>query len=279
MIDNCTLKLLTGGFFQADPKWSMEVNRKDHCYKVYLPVSGQSTITIDGQQVCLEPNAVYFLSGWHIEKQICEHSMGIYWLHFIPESLSLKFLLDQCPPFYKFALPEIAWAEPILKKCPHFFQPYHESEKLAQRLQATISPDQFLQLQSLLLCLICQVLSNLDVEALKSKTLAIPKLQKGIDFMDQHFLENPSLEEVAQRVHMAPNYFHRLFSYTFGLTPFDYVLTHKLNRAKEMLNFSAKSIKQISADCGFNNEFHFSRIFKKQMGLSPRNYRQRIPMA
>lgn len=87
------------------------------------------------------------------------------------------------------------------------------------------------------------------------------------------YLENPSLATIAGRVGLAPNYFHRRFRALFGMTPFDFMLAQRLNRARRLLASSDLSIKEVAAAAGYDEPPYFARVFARQMGVAPSAYR------
>ena len=97
----------------------------------------------------------------------------------------------------------------------------------------------------------------------------------SIKYMDAHYKDNPSLEVVAGKSHLAPNYFHSLFSATFDVTLFAYMLKRRMYTARQLLSNTTMTVKEVAANVGYDNEFYFSRVFKKQFGVSPSRSRQR----
>jgi AraC-like DNA-binding protein len=72
------------------------------------------------------------------------------------------------------------------------------------------------------------------------------------------------------------SYFRKMFKKYTGMPPHQYHLELKLLRAKEMLLFSDKIIKEISYDMGFQSIYYFSRVFKEKMGVSPSDIRRSV---
>ncbi len=81
---------------------------------------------------------------------------------------------------------------------------------------------------------------------------------------------------MADSLHMSTGYLHTLYRDTFGITCMDDVIQMRLALAKDFLQHSSISIQTISQNCGYKNVEHFSRQFKKHIGLSPREYRKRF---
>ncbi|MCK7607551.1 response regulator transcription factor [Geobacillus stearothermophilus] len=102
------------------------------------------------------------------------------------------------------------------------------------------------------------------------------KLGKAKDYIDRHYAEPLTLEEVAEQAGMSPYYFSKLFKEQFGITFIDYVTNVRIERAKEALAETDQSLKEICFSVGYNDPNYFSRVFKKQTGLSPSEYRKKV---
>lgn len=79
------------------------------------------------------------------------------------------------------------------------------------------------------------------------------------------------LSEVAQ---MSPSHFSRVFKSQTGFSPYDYVLTARLNRAKELLQKTNMTVSQIAEATGFNSEANFVYFFTGNAGISPGKFRK-----
>ncbi|AMQ21784.1 AraC family transcriptional regulator [Anoxybacillus geothermalis] len=102
------------------------------------------------------------------------------------------------------------------------------------------------------------------------------KIGKAKDYIDRHYAEPLTLEEVAEHVGMSPHYFSKLFKEQFGITFIDYVTNVRIERAKEALVRTDCSLKEICFSVGYNDPNYFSRVFKKQTGWSPSEYRKKL---
>lgn len=93
-----------------------------------------------------------------------------------------------------------------------------------------------------------------------------------------YLLENHAahitLEYLARRYSMNKYYFLKLFKRHTGLTPNEYLIVTRLNRAKELLRTTDCSIAQISTEVGIENPSHFINLFRQREGLTPGQFRQ-----
>ena len=72
---------------------------------------------------------------------------------------------------------------------------------------------------------------------------------------------------------MSYAHFRRLFKQQTGLSPYQYHLQLRINRARELLHGTTLSVKQVAARLNFENPYHFSKIFKRKTGMAPHHFR------
>ncbi|WP_337034069.1 helix-turn-helix domain-containing protein [Paenibacillus illinoisensis] len=99
-------------------------------------------------------------------------------------------------------------------------------------------------------------------------------LANAISYMEDHYLEPLTLEEIAGKSNISIRHLNRIFRSYYQMTPIAYMLTLRLERACSLLKHSSLTITQISYECGFNDSNYFTRQFRKAYGVSPKVYRQ-----
>ncbi|WP_153977231.1 AraC family transcriptional regulator [Paenibacillus xylanilyticus] len=99
-------------------------------------------------------------------------------------------------------------------------------------------------------------------------------LANAISYMEDHYLEPLTLEEIAGKSNISVRHLNRIFRSYYQMTPIAYMLTLRLERACGLLKHSSLTITQISYECGFNDSNYFTRQFRKAYGVSPKVYRQ-----
>ena len=93
-------------------------------------------------------------------------------------------------------------------------------------------------------------------------------------YMSEHFTDpNLMLQDVAKAVNMSNSRFSTVFSQQTGQTFTEYLIYLRLNKAKEMLRTTNVKSSQIARESGYNDSHYFSYIFKKNVGITPSEYR------
>lgn len=105
---------------------------------------------------------------------------------------------------------------------------------------------------------------------------AVDKILQGVRFIDAHFCEDITLEEIAEKCGVTPNYFSKLFHDCFQVKLWDYITGKRIDRAKRLLRTEeAMTILDIAVTCGFHNTANFNRAFLKFTGITPSAYKNR----
>lgn len=87
--------------------------------------------------------------------------------------------------------------------------------------------------------------------------------------------ENLDLPRLARIAGLSPSRFHAVFRTAFGVAPSRWLQERRLARARELLAGSDLPVQQVAEQAGFNDPFHFSRLFKRRQGVPPAEYRER----
>ena len=98
---------------------------------------------------------------------------------------------------------------------------------------------------------------------------------QSINFMLENLTKRLKLEDMAAETSLSASHFSRLFVNRTGHSPIDYFIQLKIQRACRLIDNSGWSIADVSREMGFDDQFYFSRVFRKVMGMSPNEYRKR----
>lgn len=99
------------------------------------------------------------------------------------------------------------------------------------------------------------------------------RLNRVLDFINQNCARDLRLRELAQVAGMSPNYFCEQFKERTGLTAYQYVLRRRMERAKQYLRDPKFTVATVSVATGFTNRSHFTKGFRRLVGLTPAQFR------
>lgn len=97
--------------------------------------------------------------------------------------------------------------------------------------------------------------------------------QRLRDYLDSRVFERVSIEELAASIYRSPDYVIKLFRKAYGQTPYAYLLRQKMRAAENLLRTTQLPCHEIAHKLRFEDSHYFSNLFKRQHGISPRQYR------
>lgn len=94
-----------------------------------------------------------------------------------------------------------------------------------------------------------------------------------IRYMYQHLHENLTLEEISEEVQLSKSYLNAVFKAQTGKSPVEFFIHLKMQEACKLLKSTDYYIYEVSSELGYADQYYFSRIFKKVVGVSPKDYK------
>jgi AraC family transcriptional regulator len=100
------------------------------------------------------------------------------------------------------------------------------------------------------------------------------KLRDALEYIEEHLDSEVTLDALAAVAHLSPYHFARMFKTSTGLPPHQYVIARRVERAKQLLRDGGDlTLAQVAARSGFWDQGHFTRNFKRLVGVTPKNFR------
>lgn len=131
-----------------------------------------------------------------------------------------------------------------------------------------------LMLKASLLRLISFFLDNNIIDKINLYTTdTIHSLNTILDYIENNYDKDISVEDLSKMVHLQPNYFIRMFKKNIGSTPIRYINTRRITEAKRLLNSTNLTMSDICNQIGTNDIHYFSRLFKQYTGFTPSFYK------
>ncbi len=100
------------------------------------------------------------------------------------------------------------------------------------------------------------------------------EIENVIEYLHQHYWEKITIATLAQITKMSDAHFIRVFKKETGLSPMEFLIKVRIEKAKKFLRNSTENITEIALECGFSSTAHFSSSFTKLMGVNPSTYRK-----
>ncbi|MEO1377517.1 MAG: AraC family transcriptional regulator [Cyanobacteria bacterium J06635_10] len=103
--------------------------------------------------------------------------------------------------------------------------------------------------------------------------LPLHQLQQILDYIDAHLDKEIKLADLARLLDISQFHFSHLFKQSIGMSPYQYLIQQRVERAKQLLKQKERLITDIALECGFSSHSHLSKKFRQFTGMTPKAYR------
>lgn len=136
-------------------------------------------------------------------------------------------------------------------------------------------------LKTLVMKLIVLILRELNSESSHSKEKIIDiesydkiEIVSGIvSYITDNYTQSISLDNISQNMYLSPVYISKIFKDEIGESPINYLIKTRLSKACELLEKGELKINEVAKNVGYNDAYHFSKLFKKYYGIPPSKYK------
>ena len=102
-------------------------------------------------------------------------------------------------------------------------------------------------------------------------------VQQMLRYFNEHYQEKISLDQIAKNMYLSTFYLSKIFKSEIGESPINYLIELRMEKARDLLlNEPQLSIQSIASNVGYEDVYHFSKLFKKHFGISPTKYRTAV---
>ena len=233
---------------------------------LFYCVQGKGYYTLDGHTFTLNPNQYVIVPA--TDKPLVywsdtEDPWSIYWVHFTSVALqafnrAYHIVPEQGPQYI-----------------PHNEKGIRIWEEMYENLSRGYSPENLMNTNLCLYHLIATfVFSQQQNQNSSSPEKAI--IRETIDYMKNNLDKTIRIEDFADLNKYSVSHFSKLFRLTTGMSPIEYFIHLKMQKACQLLYTEDSRVKQIAALLGYDDPYYFSRLFKKYMNTSPETYRKSV---
>lgn len=245
------------GFQKCPPGYGWGPGVRDH-YLLHYVVSGHGTYETEGRRFVLGPGEAFLArpdTGIHYRADGAD-PWEYYWVGFSGPSAPL--LLAQTPFTRERPVLRPAAGERLRQALLDIYKArggdYPSAVRMAGYLQAALG-------------LLMESAPKRGGEALAAYA------RQGADFLQRNYSRPIGVEEAAREARVSRSYLYRAFQAEFGCSPSAYLTRYRIQRARQLLRHSALPVGAVAASVGFEDPLYFSRVFRRETGQSPTEYR------
>jgi AraC-like DNA-binding protein len=254
------LTVVCGGLERLAPDYSVDRPTFPY-YSIEFVARGKGTLVLAGQIVRLLPGVV-FAYGPEVPHKIStdrDDPLVKYFVDFAGRRAAELLLENGLPPGTS---GRVLSPGEVARVFDDLSQNGLKSTRLTSRLCTTLL--EYLVLK------ISESLSTWE----ETESPAHATYERCRQYIQANCIKLTGLPQIARQCHVVPAYLCRLFRRYDHQTPYQYLMRLKMNIAAERLRNPGVLVKQVAAELGFDDPFHFSRAFKNVLGLSPETFRR-----
>lgn len=263
--DNCHIAVRKAGAFRFPSNYRYEAHRHIE-YEINYIDNGKCVMTFDGLYVPLKAGECIIIPPFHNHGFLVEANSGCKIkqaeVHFeIPAEMETTFPFSGKNPYYR--IKDCEDVVPLIEEIGRFYR----SEKRNDYRDTLLD----LSVVQLIVALGYHTAKTEDASvAIKNK-----KILEIMKYIQAHYSEEIHIEALAKDYSISSRYVRKYFSNEIGMSCLEYITLLRMNKARELLWETEKSITDIAMETGYGTPQYFCRIFKNEIGISPTGYRSK----
>lgn len=248
-------------------------------YEIYVFLDGKCTFQIENLFYDLQPGEILLINGKDIHKAFVDVNYHTYkrtvveftkeFIEPLLDVLNMPHMLDlfDAPLGHLFRIKDE-------ETCTHIFQLLDEMHELiVGKKSAYVDQQLKLILAQLLMKFESKVTAYLPNDIYSDDKILI--VEEIYRYISAHYAEDLSLDNIADELNLSKSYLSHLFKEITGTTIMNFLMGYRLTQAQYSLKVRKDlNISEIAGLTGFESNAHFSRFFKKHIGVSPTDYRR-----
>lgn len=256
---------------KTNQKNDMPVQHYHDAYEIYLQLDGKRYFFYDNMCHVLEHGDMLILRPFDIhyaESRDCEYYER-YVLNFQSEVLSSVLTKEETYVLLEKKL------QPCIVRLGE--------EETNELLEYFARADMYLKQTGFLadklavsavIQLVCKAICHINDDHTQGGERVSPQIAGAIAYINKHYKEDISVDDMANAAHMSKHYFCRSFKRITGATSLQYLHNIRLTRVHDLLLKTAMTLDEIASVTGFTTTATMSRMFKREYGVSPRTFRK-----
>lgn len=250
------------GHFRAGTGFYTERTEKEEYY-ILFTVSGQGVMRHKGQEIALDKNSavMIYCHDYQYYATVSKEPWEHYWVHFNGEGAGNYYNI----------INEGGISKVYISDKENFARNLEEIMRNPGVNDIKQSVMSSMHITNLLTMMVMGKYSGDNVKGL---TQHQEVLERAIGFIRENYAQPITLEDFTMVTHLSKYYFLKLFKQFTGMTPYEYLINYRVNKAKKFLRSTDDPVSQVAYKVGFPDECNFIRKFKKITGTTPLNFRR-----
>lgn len=267
LINNAVLPVTEGEHVTVGSFWENQVFFYKH-ERLYYVSDGDAEIYLKDKTLHLKKGYLYFIPSHSVITGKCENFFSHHFIHFRFDDAASNI-------FYALHLENEVKASEIDEYYFKVIERYiaeknGDTTALTDKSQKSYGLKSELEANAVMQILISRFLPDADPDDSLIQFLDV------IEYIDKNIEKEITVEELAGLYSLNKIYFSNKFAKHMGVSPSQFIINRRLEKAMELIKTSNLSLKEISYKCGFQNNLYFSRLFKKKIGMSPSEFKIKI---
>lgn len=242
---------LSAGHFYCNSDYRVQRNSFDSILITHI-IRGSFSFILNGQELTCKAGETAVIDCFNPHTYYTNDSFEAYWIHI--NGSNTKELFREMSDRFGNIIPS---NEAIEMQIKELYNTIKNNENVPESNMS-------LKIYNLIISLF-----NANKSSVTNNTV----IQNAINYINENYCRQLDVKSIAGYVNMSQSQFSRRFKKQTGTSPYSYLLSVRLTKAKELLKNTSLPISEISYQTGFANESNFIYFFKKNEGISPLKFR------
>lgn len=227
-------------------------------------VEGRGWVTVNKKKMDISPSHFIVIPANtpHKYGAVETEPWTIYWVHFKGDIAT--YVVNLITEDSQNYLPYLSFNENRIKLF----------EEICYNLEKGFSADNLRYVNMIFYHFLSSLLYEEKYNQAEKKQVKDP-ISRAIEMMQENLHTNQTLNDFAKFSHLSVSHFSTMFRVRTGFSPVEYFNHLKIQQSCQELVFTQKAVKEIANDLGFADQYYFSRIFSRFMGVPPSEYRSK----
>ncbi len=286
LLDGLEIDVLNVEYCRVGTEWNYR-NVNNPYSRIYLVTDGSAMLEHHGRTFDLRPGRLYLIPCFTRVNMFCPDMLLHYYVHFTARIQTGLDILSLFACHYEADTQQHGIGCELFDRllvlnpdrelfdydaCKSIYSTVLER---AHQLDQTKTPASLLETNALLRLLLAVFFSDFEHPQTSNTLQGLVRFTPVLEYVRENLSRAMTVSELADVAGLNPTYFCNLFSRHMGVSPIQYVNKRRIEEAQKRLLGTHETLYQVAQSVGFSDEYYFSRVFKKIVGIAPDHYRKK----